>query len=188
MALYTQNSQKIEVIVRKAGGDGTAELSSGKQGAKEVDTDDVSADNIWAKLCGSTSKRKQRRVLITNATHALAVSRQISNLWINYALTGKAYKTGDQSYQDAFQQRVEYAMDGINVASSVAMGAVYGAWGGPIGSVLGATLAGVSTGASIATKYATKDRDFSVKEFKQNNEISYMRARAGINLTTGRLR
>ena len=79
-------------------------------------------------------------------------------------------------------------MDGLNVASSIAMGAVYGAWGGPIGSVLGATLAGVSTGASIITKYATKDRDFSVKEFKQNNEISYMRARAGINLTTARLR
>ena len=188
MALYTQNSQKIEVIVRKTGGDGTAEPSSGKQGAKEVDTSDVSADNIWAKLCGSTSKRKQKRVLITNATHALAVSRQLTNLGFNYVLTGLGYKTGDQSYQDAFQQRIEYAMDGLNVASSIAMGAVYGSWGGPIGSVLGATLAGVSTGASIITKYATKDRDFSVKEFKQNNEISYMRARAGINLTTGRLR
>ena len=125
---------------------------------------------------------------MTNTTHAVAVTRQVANLAFNYVLTGQGYKWGDQSYQDAYQQKVEYVLDTANVASSISMGALYGAWGGPIGSVLGATLAGISTGASIIAKYATKDRDFSVKEFKQNNEISYMRARAGINLTTGRLR
>ena len=68
------------------------------------------------------------------------------------------------------------------------MGAVYGAWGGPIGAILGATFGAISSGASTAVKYLGREREFNYKVFKENNSIEYQRARASINLTTGRLR
>ena len=68
------------------------------------------------------------------------------------------------------------------------MGAVYGAWGGPIGAVLGATFGAISSATSIGVKYAGREREFNYKVFKENNAIEYQRARASINMTTGRLR
>ena len=68
------------------------------------------------------------------------------------------------------------------------MGGVYGAWGGPIGSAIGAGLGAIQSGLSLAVKYAGREREFSYKVFKENNAIEYRRARASINLTTGRLR
>jgi len=179
--LYQQN-QKIEIIVRKEDTSGSTE------------TDETTADEsngggkTWrSAVFGSEDPTRIKRIVKTNITHALAVSKQITNLAINYKLGGLAYETGDQSYQELVQRRVEMVQDTTGFASSIAMGALYGSWS-PIGAVAGATLGAISSGSSIAVKYMNRERDYSVKMFKQESGIAYQRARASINLTTGRLR
>lgn len=180
--LYQSGVQRIEVIVRKEGGGGTA-------GAKEKDGDEKPTKQTWrTTVFGSEDPKRIHRVVKTNVTHALAVSKQIIDLGIEYSIGGLGYKTGDQAYQDRVQRQIEVVKDVTNVASSVSMGALYGSWGGPIGAALGATFGAVSTLTSINTKYANRQRDYDYKIFKENNAIEYQRTRANINLTTGRLR
>lgn len=184
MASLYQQGSKIEVIVRKE------ENGATQQGNNEVDTEENAGNsnstnnNIW----GTTSNTRKKRIIKTNITHALAVARQVGNLILNYKLGGLGYEAGDQSYQDLVQRNFEIADDVLSIVSSAGMGALYGSWGGAPGAVVGAVLNTASTGVSIAMKYKNRERDYSVKQFKLNNEISYSRARAGINLTTGRLR
>lgn len=183
--LYQKGTQRIEIIVRKD--------TSGGFGAKEGDSEDISngdrkGSTFLGRLTGSENKQRQKRVLKTNATHALAVSKQITDLSIEYYISGLGYQNGDQALQGVIQRKVEIVKDVTNVASSVSMGALYGAWGGPIGSALGAVFGAASSLTSIGVKYAGRQRDFNYKIFKENNELEYQRARANINLTNGRLR
>lgn len=183
--LYQQGTQRIEVIVRKEGG-GTTETA-----AKETSADEIGGgkETTWrTSVFGSENPNRIKRVIKTNTTHALAVSKQVIDLGIEYWIGGFGNKYGDQAYQENVQRRVEMVKDVTNVASSIGMGALYGAWGGPIGSVLGAVFGAVSSGVSTAVKYAGREREFNYKMFKENNAIEYQRARASINLTTGRLR
>lgn len=183
--MFYQGTGRIEVVVRKEGG-GVSET-----GAKETPTDEVGGgkETTWrTSVFGSENPNRIRRVIKTNTTHAIAVSKQVIDLGLEYWISGLGDKNGDQAYQDNVQRRFEIVKDGTNVASSIGMGAVYGAWGGPIGSVLGAVFGAVSSITSTAVKYAGRERDFSYKLFKENNAIEYKKARAGINLTTGRLR
>ena len=182
--LYQQGTQRIEVIVRKEGG--TSSLTN----ANETDTDEVSnKKTTWrTSVFGSESPQRIRRVIKTNLTHTLAVMKQVADLGLEYYVSGLGYKNGDQAYQDICQRDIEILKDGTNIASSISMGALYGSWGGPIGAVLGATFGAVSTGVSLASKYAGREREYNYKVFKENNAIEYRRARASINLTTGRLR
>lgn len=178
-------NQRIEIIVKKEGG------TSSQINAKEKDTDEIGGgkETTWrTSVFGSENPNRIKRVIKTNTTHALAVSKQIIDLGIEYYVGGLGYKSGDQAYQDNVSRRVEIVKDVTNVASSIGMGALYGAWGGPIGAVLGATFAAVSTGASLATKYKGREREYDYKIFKEQNAIQYNRARAGINETNGRLR
>lgn len=181
--LYQQGTQRIEVIVRKEGGGGAL-------GANETDTDDIGEkETTWrTSVFGTENPNRIKRVIKTNTTHALAVSKQVVDLGLEYWIAGLGNKYGDQAYQENVQRRVEIVKDVTNVASSVAMGALYGSWGGPIGAVLGATFGAVSSGVSTAVKYASRGREFNYKVFKEENAIEYQRARASINLTTGRLR
>lgn len=187
--LYQQN-QRIEVVVRKD--DGGASLQGANEILPEKNAGGGGGEGQrggWiAALTGSTSIKRQNRVFKTNATHALAVSKQILLLQRNYAIGAIGYRNGDQALQDAVQRQVEIVEDIGNVASSVSMGALYGSWGGPLGTVLGLGFAAVGTGASLAVKYGQREREYNVKLFKEYNGISYMRARSQINLTTGRLR
>lgn len=181
--LYQKGTQRIEVIVRKEGGGSVA-------GANETDTDDVGGKKTtWrTSLFGTESKKRIKRIVKTNTTHSLAVTKQVLDLGIEYTVGGIGYKSGDQALQDSVSRQVEIFKDTTNIASSVAMGALYGAWGGPIGSILGASFAAISTGMSTALKYKSRERDYDYKIFKEQNAIEYNRARAGINLTNGRLR
>lgn len=181
--LYQQGTQRIEVIVRKESGGGTL-------GANETDTDDIGGkETTWrTNVFGTESSRRIKRVIKTNTTHALAVTKQVVDLGIEYWVAGLGMKYGDQAYQENVQRRFELVKDVTNVASSIGMGALYGSWGGPIGAVLGATFGAISSGVSTAVKYAGREREFNYKTFKENNSIEYQRARASINLTTGRLR
>lgn len=181
--LYQQGTQRIEVIVKKEGGGASTN-------ANETNTDEVGGKGkTWrTSVFGSENPQRIQRVIKTNLTHTLAVTKQIADLAIEYQISGLGYKNGDQAYQNIVQRKMEIVKDTTNVASSVAMGALYGSWGGPIGAALGAAFGAVSTGASLISKYSGREREYNYKVFKENNAIEYQRARAGINLTTGRLR
>lgn len=177
---FVQGTQRIEVVVKRESGGGT-----GKQGAKEK-----TADEVTAKQEDEQEQQgfARKRFIKTNVTHGIAVAKQVIDLGIEYQLSGLGYKTGDSAYQDIVNRQVEVFKDAGNVLSSIAIGATYGSAGGPVGAVLGACFAAISTSASLASKYAGRERDFSYKAFKAENAIEYKRARASINLTTGRLR
>ena len=183
--MFYQGTGKIEVIVRKEGG-GASETA-----AKETPTDEIGGgkDNDWrTSLFGTNNPNRRARIVKTNATHFLAVLKQETYLGVEYWVGGLGMKHGDQAYQENVQRQFEIVKDTTGFASSVAMGALYGSWGGPIGAVLGAVFGAVSSGVSTAVKYAGREREFNYKVFKENNAIEYQRARASINLTTGRLR
>lgn len=184
--LYQQGTQRIEIIVRK-------ESDGSSVGAKTTEPESAGGkgggETTWkTAIFGSESPERIRRVIKTNTTHMIAVSKQVLGLAMEYRHAGISYKTGDQSLQDQVKRKVEVIEDASNVASSVAMGAVYGAWGGPIGSFLGAAMGLISSGASTIVKYRGREREFNYKVFKENNATEYKRARAHVNLTTGRLR
>ena len=176
-------NQRIEIIVKKDGG------SVSQTNAKEKETDNIGGENEeYSFWLGTANRDRKKRVIKTNTTHGLAVLKQGADLVMEYYVGGLAYKTGDQAYQENVQRRVEVVKDVTGFAASVGMGALYGAWGGPLGAVLGATFAAVSSATSIGTKYMGREREFNYKIFKENNAIEYQRARASINMTTGRLR
>ena len=179
---YQQGTQRIEIIVRK-------EASGGQDGAKETESENVSSTGTQTETQTSGGlTARQKRIIKTNATHALAIAKQVIDLGIEYYVSGIGQRNGDQALQEQISRKVETVKDTTNFASSVAMGALYGSWGGTLGTVLGATFGAISTGASIASKYKSRQRDYDYKVFKENNAIEYQRSRAGINLTTGRLR
>lgn len=177
--LYQQGTQRIEIIVRK---DRTGSL----KGAEETDTDNVSA-NQTADSSGKRSSASAR-FLKVNISHGVAVAKQIANQSINFVVQGIGQRYGDEALQENVERRMEIVSDVTNFASSVGMGALYGSAGGFVGMAIGAALGAVSSLSSIAFKYAGRERDFDYKQFKENNAIEYKRARASINLTTGRLR
>lgn len=183
--MFYQGTSKIEVIVKKEGG-GNEETAT-----KETPADEIGSgkDNDWrTSLYGTNNPNRRARILKTNATHALAVSKQVLDLGLEYYIGGLGDKYGDQAYQQQVQRQVEVVKDVTGFASSVGMGALYGAWGGPIGAVVGAVMGAVTSATSIGVKYMGREREFNYKVFKENNSIEYQRARASINLTTGRLR
>jgi hypothetical protein len=182
--LYQQGTQKIEIIVRKDGG-GVAETN-----ARETPAEDVGGREVtWrTSVFGSENPNRIKRVIKTNTTHALAISKQVIDLGIEYYIGGIGMRNGDQSLQEQVSRQFEIVKDVTGFASSVAMGALYGSWGGPIGAALGATFGAISSAVSTGVKYAGREREFNYKVFKENNAIEYQRARASINMTNGRLR
>lgn len=179
---YQQGTQRIEVVVRKEGGGGGGDSQTAEDSEKGRKT-------TWKSvLFGSESDSRMKRILKTNATHALAVSKQVVDLAIEYEISGIGIVSGDQALQDRVSRQYEMVKDTTNVISSVAMGAIYGAWGGPIGSALGMTFGAITSSISNMVKYRGREREYNFKIMKENNAIEYQRARAGINLTTGRLR
>lgn len=179
--LYQQGVQRIEIIVRKDGGGGVT-------GAKQMETDGAgSNEQKDYQLTGGRSQRVRRRI-ITNTMHAIAVGKQMFTLGANYFISGIGDYTGDQALEQQVHRNFEIVNDASNFLSSFIMGGVYGAWGGPIGSAIGAGLGAIQSGLSLAVKYAGRGREYNYKVFKENNAIEYRRARASINLTTGRLR
>lgn len=183
--LHQMGTQRIEVVVRKE------TSGSADTGTKEKDTTDAGSgkDITWrTAVFGSESPQRIKRVIKTNMTHTLAIAKQVIDLGIEHFVSGIGNMTGDQALQDKISRKVEKVTDTTNFASSIGMGALYGAWGGPVGAVLGMTFGALQTGVSISAKYAKREREYNYKVFKENNAIEYNRARAGINLTAGRLR
>lgn len=183
MALTEKGTQRIEIIVRKS-------VDGGQAGAKEKEAEEAQADDaddVDTDGKGTKSK-KSKAWWRTQSTHALAVVKQTGQLWFSYYVAGKGYKNGDQALQQQTERTVEQVSDVANIATSIAMGATYGSAGGLPGAILGASMMGLQTGMSTLFKYETREREYNMKIFKENNAIEYKRARAQINLTTGRLR
>lgn len=182
MALTESGTKKIEIIVRKAGGSGTA-------GANDKDSDNANQDQNPNNQDGHGTKSiKTSAFWRTQITHSLAVGKQLATQRIQYAIAGIGYKYGDQSLQQQVERQVEQISDFTNVATSIAMGATYGSMGGPLGMAFGAVMMGTQTVGSLLVKYDTRERDYNMKVYKETTGIEYKRARAQINLTTGRLR
>lgn len=184
--MLNQKENRIEVIVRKEG-------DTSSSGAKESDVESIGASGgdggvVEPSTSSSSSSRRLKRIIKTNATHTFAVMKQIYGLGVEYRHAGLALQNGDQALQDQVSRKFEIIEDTTNLTTSVFQGATYGSWGGPAGTLIGMALGFLSTKASISVKYKGRERDFNYKIFKENNAIEYKRARAGINLTTGRLR
>lgn len=176
---YQQGNQRIEIIIRKDGGSTNGGV---------VAPDQVTSTPKASTGEKSTASPFTNRFIRTNVTHALAVAKQVSDTVLDYIVQGYGYTTGDQALQEKVSRNMEIAQDILGVATSVGMGITYGASGGPIGSALGAAFGLITSGTHLTYKYATRQRDYDYKIFKEENNISYIRSRAGINLTTGRLR
>lgn len=172
---YQQGNQRIEIIIRKDGG-------STNGGA-------VDADKVTSTPQASTGESSRTsRFIHTNLTHALAVTRQVGQQMLDYKIQGEGYKNGDQALQEKVSREIEMFTDSANIATATAMGASYGIRGGPLGMALGALFGAVTATSHYVYKYSSRQRDYDYKIFKEENNISYIRSRAGINLTTGRLR
>lgn len=187
MPQYQMGNQRIEVIVRKeGGGENLTGANTTDSGASS--NGGATRDGWIATLTGSNKVSRQYRVIMTNATHTLATMRQFELQWRNWWIQGMGMRHGDQAFQEQWERTAEIFTDTTGFAASVAMGAIYGSWGGPLGTFMGAMLGAVNTSTSLAAKYSGRRREFNYKLFKENNAIEYRRARASINLTTGRLR
>ena len=180
--LTEKGTQRIIITVRK-------QVDKDQIGAKEESADNVvDGQDKQDGTKGATSRQRSANWWKTQLTHSLAVAKQYATLRLQYEIAGLGVKYGDQTLQNAVDRKVEQVTDVSNIATSVAMGATYGATGGPLGAAVGALMMGTQTAMTTAFKYKTRQRDYDVEVFKQNNAIEYKRARAQVNLTTGRLR
>lgn len=170
MALTKQGTERIEIIVKKS-------VDGGQEGAKEKDTDSANDEENKEQKDATLSKHIKR----TRITHAIGLARQGMHAYIGYEVGGIGYTHGDSNLQERTERLVEQVSDGASLLFSTAMG---GVTMGAVGAVIGFAQSGIQ----IATKYATRQRDYDYAVFKQNSAIEYKRARAQINLTTGRLR
>lgn len=182
--LYEQGTHRIEIVVRK-------DSSGGTQNNKTVDVENSGGgrQTTWRTTAfGSESSTRQKRIIATNTTHLLSVLKQGVGLFVQYKINELSYINGDEAYSDRINRNIEQITDFTNTASNVARGMVFGAWGGPVGIIMGGLLGGLTSAFSLASKYETRELNYSFKVFKENNAIEYKRARANLNLTTGRLR
>lgn len=181
MAQFNQQTQRIEVIVRRAGG-GTGEI--------EQPAGAGTTENPEAAASAPKSTEKKGRWSKNALTHYGNMVRQTGTRVLKYYLiSGVKYKTGDAALQDMVDRQVEVATDYTNLAAQTFYGGFYGArFGGLIGAGVGATFSFTSAMSNLLLERGEAERDYNMKLFKEENGIAYRRARAGINLTTGRLR
>lgn len=179
---YQQGSQRIEVIVRKGSSVSLADKD-------KLDTDEISStggkESQDAAVKVNRSSKRFERVQIT---HTIAIAKQIAQQELNFYVSTIGNKTGDSNLQDLVSRQVEQIKDPANIVSSALIGATYGVAGGIPGMLFGAVLNTISTATGIVYKYRGRENTLQYENFKQNNNVSYNRARAGINLTDGRLR
>lgn len=185
MALYSQGTQRIEVIVRKEDS-GAATGGANEKAPEEAGKNPNAVDqNGGEEEVTQTSSRHIGRITTMKVA---AASIAVGRMYLNYWAGGIAYRNGDSAQQEAVQRNVEVAEESVALLASVGMGAAFGARGGPWGVAVGAILGLATTATSLGFKYASKEREYNYKIFKEENTIEYKRARANLSLTTGRLR
>lgn len=90
-------------------------------------------------------------------------------------------RNGDKALQSIVDRQIEIADD--TLSSLLTIGITTAQFG-----LVGLAASAVAVGTGLVTKYVARKREYDVQIFKENQNIQYMRARAGINLTNGRLR
>lgn len=168
---YTQYPEKITVIVRKEGdGQNETQQQGAKVGGGQIVKNEGKIESLIPKNTQGNGSMYLTNKLFSEAKQAVSYIRQF-----------KGDVNGDQALQDRADREAEILNDTVGTLLNVGMSSFkYGIWGG----VIAAGTAAISIGA----KYYARQRDYDMRMFKENQNISYMRARAGINLTTGRLR
>lgn len=169
---YVQGSSRVDVYVHKDGGGGDNQ----PQGAKTGD--------------GGENKEKNYAFsrLLTGGKNLRAVSGHTASAMFNMAKSTVQYahsfvgdQNGDKSLQEQIDRQTEVREDILGSMFSVGMATAQ--WG-----VFGFVLGTVTKGTELALKYSKRQKEYNMKIFKEENGIQYLRARASINLTTGRLR
>ena len=178
--LTQTGTQRIEVIIRKD--------ASGIQGANSKSAEQATSEAEQGDPLSRKKAYRRERIVKTNAAHIVGAARQIGMQIWQYSVSGIGLVTGDQALQQHYQRSWEVFQDTTGFATNIAMGMVYGAWGGPVGIAIGGLIAATTSAVSLGTKYEGRQREYNYKMFKENNAIEYRRARANINLTSGRLR
>ncbi len=174
--LLRQGTERIEVVVRKEGGGSV-------KGANESAADEKTAGGAQTAEIG-----KQNRFAKAVLKHSFSSSKQLVDTAVDFWATGIGYKYGDQALQDRTQRQIEERRDYAGTATSIVMGGLGFAWAGVPGVLFGALTGAVQSLSSIGFRQARREREFDFKVFKENSSVEYARARANINLTTGRLR
>lgn len=183
MALYQKGTQRIEIIVRKE--------VSGDIGAKQKPADDVSSDTGGrsdGQKSGSTSTNKYVNFMRTNAQQLAYTAKNAAITFASYYVGGIGDQYGDTALQDTAERKMEIFSETVSTTMSIVSAARMGAPFGPYGMIAAGAIAAAGSGFNLWKKYASREREYYYKIFKENNSIEYARARADINLTTGRWR
>lgn len=181
--LYQQGTNRIEVVIRK-------EETTAQQDGETADK--ITADNQQGQQDGqggvSGGASATARFMRVNLSKAVGLAKELANIGSQYYQHIQGLRNGDEALADNIDRNFEIVQDVGGTASHIAMGALFGSSGGVGGAVIGASVAAISSGVSLASKYANRQLDFDYKRFREDNGTAYQRARASINLTTGRLR
>lgn len=184
--LYKQNMQKFEIIVRKDGGSfaasGTKGLKTNQASNSQIDKTELRS-NI-----DSDAGVKAKTLGKFIGAGLIQLTKQAIFSGFDYYVSGIGMNSGDQSLQAQINRKIEIVQDVVNVGSSIISGALMGSSLGPVGTIVGGLVGAAGSAVSIGMRQQSREREYSYQVFKENSSIQYQRARAGLNLTTGRLR
>lgn len=169
---YVQGASRIDVYVHKDGMGGT---SAQPQGAKTGEEEEEKKRGSFSKIAFGGKNTKALSTFTVKTIQSIAKSTN------SYVRSFAGARNGDKSLQEQLDRQAEIREDTINSALTIGIMGVQ--WG-----LLGIGVGVLSKSTELLFKYGERNRDYDMKVFKEENNIQYMRARAGINLTTGRLR
>ena len=183
--LYKEGVQKFDIIVRRDGNfsaSGTKGLKTQQASNSQIDKTELGSNiDIDA---GVKTKTLGKFV----GAGMIQLTKQAIFSGFDYYVSGIGMNSGDQSLQAQINRKIEIVQDVVNVGSSIFSGALMGSSFGPVGTVIGGLVGAAGSAISIGFRQANREREYSYQVFKENSSIQYQRARAGLNLTTGRLR
>ena len=182
-----KQSGKIEIIIRK---DDTSAMTAGanEQATNETPNNPNKKGRKKKERDALGFTRQQEKLHIV---HAIQTAKHLGLTAINLAINDKARQTGDSALQARAERQMEIIKDVTNpllsAGTAFAAGTI-GTGGNVAAGAISAILSLTNTFATTWAKYAERRRTYNYTIAKENNAIEYKRARANINLVTGRLR
>lgn len=171
MAIYNQQLNRLDVYVHAdtlSQGD-TAETKSVDPNNKQETQEEESREKI--------NRRKLARSLHVTRTVINVATRQVPNFVIGQF----GMMTGDSNYQAMTQRNLEKAQDVVGSSLGIGASAILL---GPLGAVMSSI--GVVT--SLVSKYEQRNMQTAMDTWKQEQNVNYNKARAGVDITDGRTR
>lgn len=182
-----KQSGKIEIIIRKADYDANT-AGANEQGTNETPNGENKKE-VKNKSRNALGLTRQQTKL--HLVHAVQTARHLGLTAINLAMNDKARQTGDSALQAKAERQIELAKDVanplVNAGTAFTAGTI-GTGGNIMAGAISAVLSLVNTTTTTWAKYEERRRAYNYKVAKENNAIEYKRARANVNLVTGRLR